>query len=504
MNGYRTCWPLIYDKSLTSHSSVEDARRRRQNILGRAVKRKAANKLTLRTGGHTPHFPIDQLPLEVLIQVFIQCLPEIKRWPILESRSTKDVAPLLLCNVCSSWRQLALSTPHLWQRLFLEFTDILPKAKGDEVVGFTHMWIRRACELPLTLGLHIEVELLAVDLDESQAMVDVLLGALLHYSSRWEHVQFRIFSFHDITFPQLGHTPCLRSFRMRRTYFWESEIPLSSCPTLTEISWPFEYSISSTPILPWHQLTRIIFGATLSSLETLNVIRSCPKLTDLRLLTGAFDDPDEPLPDEVAVNDSLQTLYLGVSLICDELLKRLTLPALTDVTVDFKNVSSSAGLTRKVHKGLLSFFTRSKCKLDRLQFLCCSFDHATLLECLQLDSCTSLTSLKISCARHIPMLTDPILVALTHSNFLSVDRDMLLPNLSCLSLERCFGGSPGILGRMILSRCMGKEDRLQNLDIRFLDLEECGMLLIGQGMILGLKINGTDLATKMLALSAHT
>jgi hypothetical protein len=88
-----------------------------------------------------PYFPINQLPIDVLTEIFIQCLPKIKLWPEIKGKSTMDVAPLLLCNVCSSWRALAVSTPCLWQRLFITFRR--ESKQKEEAVSMTHIWIKR-------------------------------------------------------------------------------------------------------------------------------------------------------------------------------------------------------------------------------------------------------------------------------------------------------------------------------------------------------------------------
>ncbi|PFH46152.1 hypothetical protein AMATHDRAFT_126557, partial [Amanita thiersii Skay4041] len=52
--------------------------------------------------------PVERLPPDVLVNIFIHCLQ--KR----AASNTTGAAPLLLCEVCSSWRTLALQTPRLW------------------------------------------------------------------------------------------------------------------------------------------------------------------------------------------------------------------------------------------------------------------------------------------------------------------------------------------------------------------------------------------------------
>ncbi|KAF8891925.1 hypothetical protein CPB84DRAFT_1683133, partial [Gymnopilus junonius] len=61
--------------------------------------------------------PIRGLPDDVLCDIFYHCLPS-HRNPIL---STSE-APLLLTQVCSKWRSVALSSPALWARLHISFS----------------------------------------------------------------------------------------------------------------------------------------------------------------------------------------------------------------------------------------------------------------------------------------------------------------------------------------------------------------------------------------------
>ena len=56
--------------------------------------------------------PISALPTELLLEIFMGCLPE-------HPEPSRKVAPLLLCRVCSKWRAIALAQPQLWTSLFL-------------------------------------------------------------------------------------------------------------------------------------------------------------------------------------------------------------------------------------------------------------------------------------------------------------------------------------------------------------------------------------------------
>ncbi|KAK7028412.1 hypothetical protein R3P38DRAFT_2936300, partial [Favolaschia claudopus] len=62
--------------------------------------------------------PISRLPLELSSQIFLQCLPEDPPKPAAHS------VPMLLLNICSAWRDIALSMPDLWTTIYLDRPQI--------------------------------------------------------------------------------------------------------------------------------------------------------------------------------------------------------------------------------------------------------------------------------------------------------------------------------------------------------------------------------------------
>jgi hypothetical protein len=54
---------------------------------------------------------------DVLREIFFHCLPER---PLDEFQPNTNIAPILLCHVCSSWRAVALSSPFLWSHLHIK------------------------------------------------------------------------------------------------------------------------------------------------------------------------------------------------------------------------------------------------------------------------------------------------------------------------------------------------------------------------------------------------
>ncbi|KAF7296008.1 F-box domain-containing protein [Mycena kentingensis (nom. inval.)] len=82
-----------------------------------------------------------QIPVEVLEVIFLHTLPEG------EARPLRREAPLLLCQICSAWRAVALATPRLWAALSLS-VDRRPGEWRDLI----ETWLGRSADCPLDIS----------------------------------------------------------------------------------------------------------------------------------------------------------------------------------------------------------------------------------------------------------------------------------------------------------------------------------------------------------------
>ncbi|KAJ7102749.1 hypothetical protein C8R44DRAFT_887490 [Mycena epipterygia] len=92
--------------------------------------------------------PVARLPFEILLEIFIQCLPthQHRFWHIPVAGAS--YVPMLLLNICNAWTEIALSTPALWASIHISF----PTDNGfNELVA---IWLKCACNHPLCLSLH--------------------------------------------------------------------------------------------------------------------------------------------------------------------------------------------------------------------------------------------------------------------------------------------------------------------------------------------------------------
>ncbi|KAG1860423.1 hypothetical protein C8R48DRAFT_245273 [Suillus tomentosus] len=88
--------------------------------------------------------PIWHLPTEVLSHIFVHCLPEDKYL----SPASK-LAPVLLTRICRRWREVAVGTPSLWDRL-----DVPYDVKRQRELPFClDVWLKRSRGRLLSLAL---------------------------------------------------------------------------------------------------------------------------------------------------------------------------------------------------------------------------------------------------------------------------------------------------------------------------------------------------------------
>ncbi|KAJ7757617.1 hypothetical protein B0H16DRAFT_1314456, partial [Mycena metata] len=60
-------------------------------------------------------FQVLSLPPEVVSNIFVECLPRrLDTGSLDRGVPNAKLAPLLLLQVCRTWRAIAVSTPHLW------------------------------------------------------------------------------------------------------------------------------------------------------------------------------------------------------------------------------------------------------------------------------------------------------------------------------------------------------------------------------------------------------
>ncbi|KAJ7073827.1 hypothetical protein C8F01DRAFT_1098482 [Mycena amicta] len=133
-------------------------------------------------------YPVLTLPNEIVVEIFMQCLPVYPSCPPLFGPQS----PTHLTHICSLWRTIALGTPMLWRGIKFDgmaYERWRPEGDSDSlaVLPVIRTWLLRSAACRLSLYI-----LARANRDESsmQALIQVLLSA----QSRWEYVDLSIFT----------------------------------------------------------------------------------------------------------------------------------------------------------------------------------------------------------------------------------------------------------------------------------------------------------------------
>ncbi|KAK7022111.1 hypothetical protein R3P38DRAFT_1108722 [Favolaschia claudopus] len=198
--------------------------------------------------------PMRLLPIDILTEIFLTCLPSKHEALIDESE-----APLLLGRgICRHWRAVAYSTPALWSSINIPWQSGCPPAILAKLETVVEAWLKRsaACSLSVALALLADHNAEEISTDRS------LVSQLLSVSGRLRHLGVIGDSQSMLPFLQLRpqNLPLLRSIVLTchdgRILDGEAENPLQAS-TLEQISL---YAQGVAPLsLPinWKQLTRL-------------------------------------------------------------------------------------------------------------------------------------------------------------------------------------------------------------------------------------------------------
>ncbi|KAJ7772176.1 hypothetical protein B0H16DRAFT_1451257 [Mycena metata] len=267
-------------------------------------------------------YPILTLPPEVTSEIFLHCLATNAA-----HAPTPTHAPLLLLQICTAWRSLALSIPALWTHL-----DVMVRysrlRRAENRARYISEWTRRAAAVPLSLGFYETGRM-------SMSVAALQTGALVEeYAPRCISVSILASLYTLSALPDLGSLPLLQTLSVEYFPLRQGSGTVrafSDSPALRELSLG-RYTSPTIFVLPWHQLT-VFTGDTMSIEESLFILRSCPGLTACTFLdlipgkTGRERLTHTAIQNFSLINGSASVLaYLDVPA-----LRNLTLTRSTDL-----------------------------------------------------------------------------------------------------------------------------------------------------------------------------
>lgn len=321
------------------------------------------------------------LPPELWAEVFLYCLPgppaedDPHPWYNRDKYISPLTAPLLLCQVCRVWREIAVNLPRLWQRLGV----YVSMGSACPAPGLAELWLARSGSLPLTLSLHQQNEA-----NLNALVAGRILVLFIKHTSRWANIDLYLAGSRIVLNntntngggenKKLSAAPILENFRLRtssRVYEKEEryifgvfqDVPrlnrlhVSRVPELDLLG-------NSTVDVPWGQLSTLSLDYVPSTGTALHILAKCHSLEECRIKTdalfGPLLNPDEPL-----VHAALRHLDINVGYEhFTAFFSRATLPALTHLSVHVRGPLEHYGWE---HACFDEFIARSSCMLESLQ-----------------------------------------------------------------------------------------------------------------------------------------
>ncbi|KAG5638552.1 hypothetical protein H0H81_011898 [Sphagnurus paluster] len=357
---------------------------------------------------------IHNVPKEIMQEIFIHCLTN-------DRSANRRIAPLLLCQVCSAWRRLALSSPKLWDTLSLGRSTYLEdwevEAAMRTLANAKTLWFKASRERPFSyslilhpkatahspgshiLPLHSQIRTLDLELKDDFQLVDyadMQRGNMPLLESLRISISMGLF----VTPLALGPVKKYPSFkaaaRLRKLAL--------SIPTLR-----FKSAITS---FPWSQLTHLAIGKTLTLNCWHTIVREC---LQLREFIGEFSLlPDNFIfPPEYNNRPMILTHLRNLTLLFSHygplqpILEGLEFPALTALHIGCGDPSPHSSIILGVAEPLENIRTLSQLSELTLRLVDLTTDQ--LIDILLIT--TNLISLEIDCLIELDILLQALYVS---------------------------------------------------------------------------------------------
>ncbi|KAF8190002.1 hypothetical protein K438DRAFT_1832465 [Mycena galopus ATCC 62051] len=345
---------------------------------------------------HLPKYPILTLPVEITTEIFLHYVGEQ------HDICRRDAGPLVLASVCTSWREICLSTSLLWASLRVAMGDSANRAWNDKTrFPLLKLWLSRAGNRPLDLSVFASKD------------TPWVLSYLSQYSSRWQSLEFE---FHPASSSVLdalkGYLPSLTKLgisgpgAVMLTAFKEA-------PSLRQVS--LSHASLKCISLPWTQLTHFTAGPGGSFGECVQILKETPNLEILEIQIFVDRGPPIEMPKLWVTLARLHTFafrfgFGGI------VLNHLSLPAVRHL--DLSHLTTNGGVDRFITLGARSAWSPRSMAVAHMA-------NEVAIPCLR--SLPSLEEVKLTTGDHLP----PLLELLT-------DEDHFLPALRSLTI-RCEG-----------------------------------------------------------------
>ena len=329
--------------------------------------------------------PINRIPIELLCDIFFKFLEDDCEFPdyapamgpLVSLHTRAD--PTILGQVCSWWRNVALSTPALWANIFI-------LEPGRTQISRTRLWLDRARDNPLSIVIR--------DTREdgySPASFNEILMDLGTRRPSWRKVHFILpnvalerlvatITKQSADFRNLESASLSIICQTRRQSSHDASVDaiwkaFHSSPVLHEVDWRGAYYNELPTHAPLAQLTHLNLHSDFSVPSLSDILISCPRLRVLLVFRLSLSVPCRTSQLELILLESLHTLTLEASVETGPLFERLTLPSLRSLSIRHIDEDLSSNFVP-----FQEFLARSNCILETFKFYDENLDEDHLLD----------------------------------------------------------------------------------------------------------------------------
>lgn len=356
-------------------------------LYPRELDKSAILNLPSDTGGSYAAISINHLPLEILAEIFLICSKrsecrfhfdrpvDARRWR----------APLLLCQVCRHWREVAISLPLLWCSL---------SGTGDftPLPAFIALWLARSRGLPLSLTLAAPSGY--NDKPKYHAHASKMFDLFSNEMHRWRTIAFTL---NDNLARQFIATADSKAqileelelvFEGPSSTSAEVSALLPSLPKLRHLSWYGNLSAMSLQNIPFYRLTHIYITSRNSVQDVITCLSQCAMALKIRwhFVKCGHSSDVFGLPQTTLFH--LQSLDLEGTGNLAHILSKLTLPSL-------KYLCMATGSETQYHGLLEDFFNRSSCPLQKFILVDDCIDQESVIKYLSIPFLETIPDIEV-------------------------------------------------------------------------------------------------------------
>ncbi|KAJ7771552.1 hypothetical protein B0H16DRAFT_1513875 [Mycena metata] len=234
-----------------------------------------------------------RLPRDIVQEIFLACLPTDRN-----AVMSPTEAPLLLCRICSAWRNIAHTTPQLWASIHIPFHFVL---EDERRMPAFEEWLQRSAACPLSLSLVGDIWDHGSGWDHSNIFlsskgVGALCKLLIKTAPRWRCAELASFDATVLLRFVEVHAPMLELLKISGDLpvasddepFNESRIALLEGERLRELHLYSGHPRTFVPDADWNRLGHLSISTFLhlrepeaDSIYAFEVLRSTPRLLSL-------------------------------------------------------------------------------------------------------------------------------------------------------------------------------------------------------------------------------